>query len=226
MGLRSPRGLPASTRIVTGNGSAERLAEMAISAAMTVAAKNLSDLCMSTPSGVCLPAVYGGSFNVPHITRRKRRANSKTNRHRLAAEFNPFRWLTTPSDLGAKHANTGRPGRHSRVASHGQTARLVIPVEAEPDNLRIGAVVVADARAVVVVQREAAVGAGMDAQRRRICHRLRRVLPYGVERYDRPRADVDRYRRKVHGPVEPLPARDRLTGPPVVPRPLRQIETA
>ena len=77
------------------------------------------------------------------------------------------------------------------------------------------------ADAVVFVQRELAVGAGVDLERRRLGHRLRGVLPHRIERNDRAGADVDRHRGEIDLTRHGLAARRLLVRPPVVPVALR-----
>src|SRR5262245_28723703 len=217
--------------MVTGNGSAAKAGEAKTPAHINSETQERSRVIICVP-GLGERRGVSPTWKLSNICGRPRRVYASTfaylqvKSHRFAAEFDSLRRRIAPDDFDPENAIAARPSLHPHVASHCQSARLVIPLESEPDGLRIGAVAVPESRAVVVVKRKATVHARVDPQRRRLRHRLRRVLPHRIERDDGAGADVNRHGREVHEPVEPLPALDNLSPPPFVSGSRGQIESA
>src|SRR5437867_4484405 len=119
---------------------------------------------------------------------------SKFHNHPPAAELDEL-WLRgAAGGFDDELARPAGPLLHPFVWFDGQTARAIVPPEAQPNYLPVRAVAITEALAVVVVEREGSIGAGMDAEGGRFGHRLCRVLPHGIERDDGTGPDVERHR--------------------------------
>src|ERR1043166_7241506 len=96
-------------------------------------------------------------------------------------------------------------------------------MDANPNYFRVRAVAITETLSVIVVERERAVGAGMDAERCRFDDLLRGKLPHRIERHDCSSADEERQCGEINFAFDPLPAFELFPGPPIEPRACRQI---
>src|SRR5262249_10278229 len=76
---------------------------------------------------------------------------------------------------------SARPLLHALLGFQGQAAGGLIPAKANPHHFRAGAIAVAETLAVVVIEREAAVGPGIHPERRWFGHGLPGVLADRIE---------------------------------------------
>src|SRR5204862_3459311 len=80
--------------------------------------------------------------------------------HTLTAKLNSYRLSGTPSQFNQEHPRATRPFVHSLVRFDREAPGSVIPAEADPNRLRVGAIAIAETSTVIVIKREGAVRAG------------------------------------------------------------------
>src|ERR1051325_557829 len=93
-------------------------------------------------------------------------------------EFDALRSRVAAHYFDGENARAAGPILHPLLWFESEASHGIVPAEANPCCLRIRAVAVAEALAIIVVEREGAVRAGMDAERRRLGHDLRSVLAH------------------------------------------------
>src|ERR1051325_1130982 len=108
---------------------------------------------------------------------------SEVHHHARAIEFDAFRFRVAARNFDRKNARAAGPPLHPLLWFASEASHGIVPAEANPCCLPIRAVAVAEALAVVVVEREGAVGAGMDAEGRRPGHGLSRGLAHRSARH-------------------------------------------
>src|SRR2546425_340864 len=89
---------------------------------------------------------------------------SQIHHHPFTAELDSFRLCVVTDNLNRENPRATGPFLHSLVRFESETARGIIPTEANPNCLGVRAVAVAKALAVVIVKRERAVRTGMDPE--------------------------------------------------------------
>lgn len=141
----------------------------------------------------------------------KRSLESRNRGRLLAAIVDPCGLRAGHDADGERAAHRGRGlvGRFDRERPRG-----VVPAEADAGTVRLQ---IRHALAVIVVEREVAVGAGVDAQLRRLGHLLCGELTHRIERDDRPRPGEERQRGEIDGTDDVAAACVRFACPPVVP---------
>src|SRR5438093_3645209 len=96
---------------------------------------------------------------------------SKSQNHAPATELEVLWLRVAGGGLDDEHARPAGPVPHPCVWFDGETARGIVPPEAKPNHLRVRTVAITEALAVVVVECERSIGAGMDAEGGRFGHR-------------------------------------------------------
>src|SRR5437870_11605468 len=122
----------------------------------------------------------------------------QVNHNSLAVVLDHSGLRTAARGFHGEDPRVRRPTLPPLIGLDGEPAIRVVPAHVDPHRLRIGTVTVAEALAIIIVQREGAVRARMNSERRRLGHGLCGELAHGIQRHDGSGPRVEGHRREIH----------------------------